>query len=251
MTTAYERPFMSTIQYPQSFVDLLRSRANRTNLYSNVQVNAIAIPAYGMTTQSAIGAAAATNTFASDADGTWINSASAATATEMCGRETNAGVVQLRHLPSFSCTFQTGSVLTEQRIFVGFYGTGFTGGAVTDTLAGTADCLGLFYSSTTYPGWNILTGAVASGTQTVTPLGIGIAASTRYEPWIFVTSATKADFYLGTVAAGVRGEQLGPFTITIKSGTVLTTAMRMTCGLQVKTNSSRTIRWGRFWGNRE
>lgn len=250
MPAIYQSPYSTTINYPTEFYGLMRSRANRTDLFSNVQVNAITIPTYGMTTQSPIVGAGATNTFASDADGTWINSASAATATEVCGRESNAGVVQLRHLPSFSCTFQTGSDLTEERTFVGFYGTGFTGGAVTDALSGTADCLGFFYSSTTYPGWNAISGEVAGATQTVTPLGISIAASTRYEAWIHVVSSSLAYFYLGSVAAGV-GSIQGPFPITIKSGTVLTTVMRVTCGLQVKTNSSRAIRFGRFYVNRE
>jgi len=245
----YESPYKSSTAYPMRFADSLREGRIRFKAFAEVHLSTTSQNIGGIVT-AAPSSFAPTNTFTTDADGAWINSATVATTAECSGRETTVGVAQLRHYPILGCTFQTGSSLADQRIFVGFLGSTFTG-AASDNFAASYDALGFFYSSSTYPSWHAVSAEVAGGTQTITPLGVAIAASTRYEVWVAVVSSTLAMFWIGTAASGKPSGMSGPFPITIKSGTVLNSARFLVCGLENKANTSRAIRWSRFDLSRE
>lgn len=245
----YESQYKSSTAYPMRFAESLREGRMRYKAFAEVHLNTTDQRIGGIGT-NAPASFAPTNTYTTDADGVWINSATVATATECSGRETSVGVAQFRHYPIMACSFQTGSSLADQRIFVGFCGSTFTG-AASDDFSTSYDAIGFFYSSTTYPSWHAVSAEVAGTSQTITPLGVSIAASTRYEVWVAVVSSTLALFWIGTTTAGTAKGMSGPFPITIKSGTSLTAAKFLVCGLENKANTSRAIRWSRFDLSRE
>lgn len=129
-----------------------------------------------------------------DADGPWRKlNTSASTDTTAGYNFNNGALVQTRWLPQITIKIKTGTSISNQRIWLGFFG---------DTTPSTADpaikALGFRYdtgsSDTTWKAYS----NDNSGGGTVTDTGVTVSTDTTYVFKISVVSTSSVEFYIST-----------------------------------------------------
>lgn len=195
--------------------------------------------------------AGGTLTFVANANGHWMNMASAATTGQLAGRVL-ASIGSFQTLPTSSAIIETGSDLTSQRLWVGIGYTNSGAGSIangTDNASTTGDFIGFRYSTAAPDtSWTQVTACAATPSQTTAATGVAVTASTRYDFLFCYANSTTVYGYIGT---GADQPLAGPFVFTVPSAVVTTTiSYGIQAVLENTANAARALRWSRFWFSR-
>lgn len=207
--------------------------------YTQVQANTTPL-GVGMTAAASI--AGTTNTYANNANGSWINAASTAALDAQAGR--TGGSIYFQNLPIFGFTIETGSSLAAVRHW---HGVGI-GPQTVDDLSAAGDWVGFRFSSTAADvSWQMVTADAANTVQVAMPTGIIPAVSTRYDLLIVQYSATQLYGYIGT---GPDAVLAGPFVMAMPTGIVQTAANAMYTSIETTSAAAKAFRWSKLWYSR-